>query len=80
MATGAASRIALGASVIGGMLFAMFLMIFFVRLFFVLISALFEDRKRRKVSGNARDTARCGSEVGMFADHSIAALLPRSGS
>ena len=45
---GAASRIALGTSVIGGMLFAMFLTIFFVPLFFVLISALFEGRKRRK--------------------------------
>ena len=38
---GAASRIALGTAVIGGMLAAMLLAIFFVPLFFVLISRLF---------------------------------------
>jgi multidrug efflux pump len=41
---GAASRIALGTAVIGGMLSAMFLAIFFVPLFFVLVSRLFTGK------------------------------------
>ncbi|HVY89461.1 MAG TPA: efflux RND transporter permease subunit [Hyphomonadaceae bacterium] len=45
---GAASRIALGTAVIGGMLSAMLLAIFFVPLFFVLVSALFDPEKKKE--------------------------------
>ncbi len=55
---GAASRIALGTAVIGGMLSAMLLAIFFVPLFFVVISALFTGRKDAgKVPEKAPGTA-----------------------
>jgi len=46
---GAASRIALGTAVIGGMLSAMLLAIFFVPLFFVLVSNIFDRKKEEKV-------------------------------
>jgi multidrug efflux pump len=50
---GAASRIALGTAVIGGMLSAMVLAIFFVPLFFILVSTLFTGKKAAAVGTDA---------------------------
>ncbi len=50
---GAQSRIALGTAVIGGMLTAMMLVIFFVPLFFVLVSALFGIDKKYQAEAPA---------------------------
>ncbi len=52
---GAASRVALGTAVIGGMLSAMLLAIFFVPLFFVLVSKLFSSERQEP---EAADTAK----------------------
>ena len=49
---GAQSRIALGTAVIGGMLTAMLLAIFFVPLFFVLISRLFGTDKAHQIKAS----------------------------
>jgi len=53
---GAASRIALGTAVVGGMLSAMLLAIFFVPLFFVLVSKMFGHDKEA-VATSAADGA-----------------------
>jgi multidrug efflux pump len=50
---GAQSRIALGTAVIGGMATAMMLAIFFVPLFFVLVSALFKTDQKHKAEAPA---------------------------
>jgi multidrug efflux pump len=60
---GAASRIALGTAVVGGMLSAMLLAIFFVPLFFVLVSKMFGHDKAR-ATGVLADDAPSGETGG----------------
>ncbi|MCL4850617.1 MAG: efflux RND transporter permease subunit, partial [Bryobacteraceae bacterium] len=46
---GAGAQKAIGTSVLGGMITATFLAIFFIPLFFVMVVQLFERRKRRRI-------------------------------
>jgi multidrug efflux pump len=55
---GAQSRIALGTAVIGGMATALMLAVFFVPLFFVLVSALFGTDKKHKAKAEAEQVKR----------------------
>jgi multidrug efflux pump len=59
---GAQSRIALGTAVIGGMLTAMVLAIFFVPLFFVLVSRLFGTDKKHAAKENEPSPAPAPAE------------------
>jgi multidrug efflux pump len=59
---GAQSRIALGTAVIGGMLTAMVLAIFFVPLFFVLVSRLFGTDKKHAATKNEPSPAPAPAE------------------
>jgi multidrug efflux pump len=52
---GAQSRIAIGTAVIGGMLTATALAIFYVPLFFVLVTRLFEGKAKREAEGKPGD-------------------------
>jgi multidrug efflux pump subunit AcrB len=54
---GAGAQQAIGTSVLGGMVTATFLAIFFIPLFFVVVVQLFEKKKARQIEPLSPDTA-----------------------